>query len=84
MVDPYRIIIKLPGYQYQDVLEALKNMNPETMNKDGSQWLPRPGSGGVARLHRRSAGDYALLLQQPLHGKTTFHRIPCRRGGVAA
>lgn len=29
--DPYRIIIKLPGYQYKDVLDVFKNINPETI-----------------------------------------------------
>lgn len=30
--DPYRIIIKLPGYQYQDVLEMFKSIDPATMH----------------------------------------------------
>jgi len=29
--DPYRIIIKLPGYQYRDVLDMLKKIDPETI-----------------------------------------------------
>jgi len=29
--DPYRIIIKLPGHQYQDVLGMFKSIDPDTM-----------------------------------------------------
>jgi ATP-dependent Lhr-like helicase len=38
--DPYRIMIKLPGYQYQDVLETLKAMDPAAIRSILETSLP--------------------------------------------
>ncbi|MCX6818364.1 MAG: DEAD/DEAH box helicase [Candidatus Aenigmarchaeota archaeon] len=39
--DPYRIIVKLPGYQYQQVLDTFREMKPEEMRGILEITLPR-------------------------------------------
>lgn len=38
--DPYRIMVKLPGYQYQDVLEMFRAVDPEAMQGVLESTLP--------------------------------------------
>jgi len=71
--DPYRIIIKLPGYQYRDVLEAFKNIDPETIQGILEMSLPHGELFAWRFIH--VAQRLGMIGRQADYGKAYIRKI---------
>ena len=71
--DPYRIIIKLPGYQYKDVLDMFKKIDPETMR--GILEITLPGGKLFIWRFIHIAQRLGMIARQADYGKSYIRKI---------
>jgi ATP-dependent Lhr-like helicase len=71
--DAYRIIIKLPGYQYQEVLETFKAIKPEDIQGILEMTLPRSELFEWRFIH--VAQRFGMIGRNANFGKAYVHKI---------
>jgi ATP-dependent Lhr-like helicase len=71
--DPYRIIIKLPGYQYQDVLDTFKKIDPETIR--GILEITLPGGELFTWRFIHVAQRFGMIGRHADYGKAYIRKI---------
>jgi len=71
--DPYRIIIKLPGYQYQDVLDTFRKIDPETIR--GILEITLPGGELFMWRFIHVAQRLGMIGRQADYGKAYIRKI---------
>lgn len=71
--DPYRIIIKLPGYQYKDVLDTFKKIDPETIR--GILEITLPGGELFTWRFIHVAQRLGMIGRQADYGKAYIRKI---------
>ncbi len=71
--DPYRIIIKLPGYQYRDVLDTFKKIDPETMQ--GILQITLPNGELFMWRFIHVAQRLGMIARQADYGKAYIRKI---------
>ncbi len=72
--DPYRIIIKLPGYQCRDVLDTFKKIDPETMRGILEITLPH-GELFMWRRFIHVAQRLGMIARHADYGKAYIRKI---------
>ncbi len=71
--DPYRIIIKLPGYQYQDVLDTFRRMDPETVR--GILEITLPGGELFTWRFIHVSQRFGMIGRHADYGKAYIRKI---------
>lgn len=71
--DPYRIIIKLPGYQCRDVFDTFKKIDPETIR--GILEITLPGGELFTWRFIHVAQRLGMIARQADYGKAYFRKI---------
>jgi ATP-dependent Lhr-like helicase len=71
--DPYRIIIKLPGYQYRDVLDTFKKIDPETIR--GILEITLPGGELFTWRFIHVAQRLGMIGRHADYGKAYIRKI---------
>jgi len=71
--DPYRIIIKLPGYQYRDVLDTFKSIDPETVR--GILEITLPNGELFIWRFIHVAQRLGMIARQADYGKAYIRKI---------
>ncbi len=71
--DPYRIIIKLPGYQYRDVLDTFQNIDPGTVR--GILEITLPGGELFTWRFIHVAQRFGMIGRHADYGKAYIRKI---------
>jgi ATP-dependent Lhr-like helicase len=71
--DPYRIIIKLPGYQYEEVVKTFESIDPETIRGILEVTLPRGELFTWRFIH--VAQRFGMISRHADYGKAYFRKI---------
>jgi ATP-dependent Lhr-like helicase len=71
--DPYRIIIKLPGYQYRDVLDTFENIDPETIR--GILEITLPGGELFSWRFIHVSQRFGMIGRHADYGKAYIRKI---------
>ncbi len=71
--DPYRIIIKLPGYQYRDVLDTFRNIDPDTIR--GILEITLPGGELFTWRFIHVAQRFGMIGRHADYGKAYIRKI---------
>ncbi|MCD6591230.1 MAG: DEAD/DEAH box helicase [Candidatus Aenigmarchaeota archaeon] len=71
--DPYRIIIKLPGYQYHEVLETFQNLDPDEIRGLLEISLPRTELFEWRFIH--VAQRFGMIARNADYGKAYIRKV---------